>query len=294
MARVIGVIGVGAMGSGMVRTLAERYRIVVYDVDPEKVAAVAEAEPTVANSPREVGEASDVVLLSLPSNGAVETVAFGEDGVVEGLDGSDVLVDTSTVSPSVSLAVADACERRGVEFLDAPVSGGARNAKTGELSVMVGGPEAAFDSVRDVLETVGSRLFYVGEQGSGASMKLINNYLFALHQWTLCEALSMARAASIPDERFTEVVGESSGQSYVLDRNMERFVIPDDFTPEATVRIVSKDLRLAERYAETLGVPLLAGGGVTNLYRYAEQLGLGERDVAALVKLYEANGFDAE
>lgn len=287
MPKTVGVVGLGNIGGPMAEVLLDDYDVVAYDIDPARRKAVADRGASPAESAKEVGAMADVVLLSLPSNDALEAAALGDEGVVAGLSAGDVLVDTSTVSPSTSGRVADACDAGDVGFLDAPVSGGARNAETGSLTILVGGSEDALTSVRSVLETVSETIHHVGPTGTGVTLKVINNYLFGVHQVALAEGLSMARAAGVPDDVFAETVSDSSGASYALDRNMERFVIPGDYDSEFTLSLMRKDVQLAEAFAADNDVPLLLGG-VSGFYRLGEAFGNGDLDSSAIVKLYEA------
>lgn len=284
--RTVGVVGLGNIGGRVARVLLDDFEVVVYDIDPERIESLADAGAVAADSGAAVGRRASVVLLSLPSDEALEAATIGDGGVVEGVDAGDVLVDTSTVSPMASERVADAVASAGADFLDAPVSGGARNAETGDLTVLVGGDEGVLDRVRPVLDAVARTVHYVGPSGTGVTLKVINNYLFALNQVVLAEGVALARAAGIDDETFTETVADSSGASYALDRNMARFVIPDEFESEFTLDLMSKDVRLAEKFALDNDVPLFLKGG-SELYEAASAMGYGDLDSSAVIKLYE-------
>ncbi|WP_071391330.1 NAD(P)-dependent oxidoreductase [Haloprofundus marisrubri] len=289
MSETVGVVGLGNIGGRIAEVLAEAYDIVVFDIDPARVEALEQQGATAADSGADVGERADIVFLSLPSDGALHAATLGEDGVLSGMASGDVLVDTSTVSPGASERVADACEAADVEFLDAPVSGGARNAEKGTLTVLVGGSDETVERVRPVLETISETIHHVGPTGVGVTLKVVNNYVLGLNQLVLFEALSMARAAGVDDETFAETLADSSGASYALDRDMERFVIPDEYDSEFTLSLMRKDVSLAESFAADNDVPLLLGGG-SGLYRVGEAMGYGELDASAVVKLYEALG----
>lgn len=282
----VGVIGLGNIGGHVATVLLDAYDVVVFDIDPVPMEALEGKGATVTGSAKEVAEQADIVLLSLPSNGALEAAALGDDGAIEGLSSGDILVDTSTVSPAVSTRVADACEEVGAGYLDAPVSGGARNAEKGTLTILVGGLEETLERVRPVLETIGETTHHVGPTGTGVTLKVINNYMLGMNQLVLSEALTMARSAGIPDKTFAETVSDSSGASYALDRNMERFVIPDKYDSEFTLSLMRKDVALAEEFAMKNDVPRLLTGA-SGLYRIAETMGFGDLDAAAVVKLYE-------
>lgn len=287
MATTVGVVGLGNIGGRLSRVLCEEFEVVVFDIDPARVEAATEVGAGAADSGAEVGRRADVVILSLPHDDALEAATLGEDGVVAGLGAGDVLIDTSTVSPMASERVADACESAGGDFLDCPVSGGARNAETGDLTVLAGGDPEVLDRVRPVLDVIAKTVHHVGPRGTGVTLKVVNNYLLGVNQLALAEGLTMARAAGIDDETFADTVGDSSGASYALDRNMSGFIIPDEFDSEFTLDLMAKDVKLAERFAVEGDVPLLLGG-VSGLYRLASQAGYGALDCSAVVKLYES------
>ncbi|WP_411965863.1 NAD(P)-dependent oxidoreductase [Haloferax sp. YSMS24] len=286
MRPTVGVVGLGNIGGRVASVLLSEFDVVVFDIDDERVETLVGQGARSAESGEELGRRADVVLLSLPSDDALEAAALGEGGVAGGLGGDDVLIDTSTVSPMASNRVADACAAAGVGFLDAPVSGGARNAATGDLTVIVGGEQSVLERVRPVLDCIAKTVHHVGPQGAGVTLKVVNNYLLGLNQLALAEGLAMARSAGIDDETFAETVADASGASYALDRNMSRFIIPDEFDSEFTLDLMEKDVTLAERFAYDNDVPMLLGG-VSGLYRLASSMGYGDLDCSAIVKIYE-------
>lgn len=286
MAQTVGVVGLGNIGGRVANVLLETFDVVVYDIEESRVETLVDAGAAAADSGSEVGHRADVVFLSLPHDGALEAATLGDAGVVEGLGDGDVLIDTSTVSPMASERVAEACDAAGVGFLDAPVSGGARNAETGDLTVLVGGEAAVLERVRPPLDAIAKTVHHVGPQGAGVTLKVVNNYLLGVNQIALSEGLAMARAAGIDDQTFADTVADASGASYALDRNMSRFVIPDEFSSEFTLDLMEKDVKLAERFADESDVPLLLGN-VSGLYRVASSMGYGDLDCSAIVKLYE-------
>lgn len=282
----VGVIGIGNMGTSIARQVADSFEVVAYDRDPDQVAPL-EGPIAVARTRREVAERTDIVLLSLPSSDAVESVVLGEGGVLDGLSPGTVLVDTSTIDPAVTRTVSSACDSRRVTFLDAPVSGGPRNAVDGALTTMVGGEEAAVDRLRPVFSCYCDTVVHVGERGAGIAMKLANNYMFGVQTAAVCEALTMARRAGIDDETFFEVASSASGDSYALRRNLEGFVLPGEYEPEGSLSILGKDVRLAEQFGRANDVPLPVGGTTSSIFRLAETRGWGGRDLAALLALYD-------
>ncbi len=283
----VGVIGVGTMGDPIARRIADAFEVVAFDIDADRLEAIADAGVGPADSARDLGRRSDVVLLSLPSSDAVEAAVFGGDGVLSGLSEHDVLVDTGTVDPETTESVATAAREVGVEFLDIPVSGGPRNATTGELTAMAGGDGDVLELIQPVIECFSDTIYHVGDVGSGIAMKLANNYMLAVNSAVVCESLAMARRAGIDDEAFFRVASNASGDSYALRRNLGGFVLPGEYDAEAAVSILRKDVFLAEGLGRELGVPLLAGGETSSIYRLAEDRGLADRDFAALLALYD-------
>ncbi|WP_436348550.1 NAD(P)-dependent oxidoreductase [Natronorubrum sp. FCH18a] len=291
----VGVIGVGNMGGPIARQIAAVFETVAFDLDDDRLAAVAADGVEPVDGPREVGDRADVVLLSLPSIEAVEAVALEEDGVLAGLSAGDVLVDSSTIDPDVTDAVASVCDDRRVAFLDAPVSGGSRNAARGALTTMVGGDADTVDRIGPVLECYSDTITRVGGRGTGIAMKLTNNYMLGVNTAAVCEALTMARNAGIDDETFFDVASSASGDSYALRRNLEGFVLPGDYEPEGDLSILRKDVTLAEGLGRSLDVPMPIGGATSSIYRLAEDRGLADRDLAALIGLYDTTeGVDRE
>ncbi len=282
----VGVIGIGNMGTPIVRQVANSFEVVAYDRDPGRVVPL-ERTITVAKTHREVAELADIVLLSLPSGDAVESVVLGAEGVLSGLSPGNVLVDTSTIDPDVIHTVASACDSRAVNFLDAPVSGGPRNAVASALTTIVGGEEATVDRLRPVFSCYCDTVVHVGETGAGIAMKLANNYMFGVQTAAVCEALTMARRAGVDDETFFEVASNASGDSYALRRNLEGFVLAGEYEPEASLSILGKDVRLAEQFGRDNDVPLPVGGTTSSIFRLAETRGWGDRDLAALLALYD-------
>jgi 3-hydroxyisobutyrate dehydrogenase-like beta-hydroxyacid dehydrogenase len=282
----VGVVGVGTMGGPIAERIADGFETVAFDLDAERLEAVAGVDA--ADGPLDLARRSDLVFLSLPSSEAVEAATLDGDGVLAGLSEGDVLVDTGTTHPETSESIADACEERGVEFLDVPVSGGPRSAATGELAAMAGGDADVLELIEPVFESFCETVYHVGERGTGIAMKLANNYMLAVNSAIVCEALVVARRAGIDDETFLEIASDSSGDSYALRRNVGRFVVPGEYAdPDADLSILQKDVTLAEDLGRDLGAPLPVGGATSSIFRMATDRGLDEYDFAALLALYD-------
>jgi len=282
----IGFIGLGQMGRPMcLNLLRAGHSTVVYDIVAERLSATVAAGAEAGRSPADVASRTGVTVLSLPTPAAVAEVVRGPDGILAGARAGHLVIDTSSVSPSLSREMAQACEERGVRYLDAPVSGGVRAAEQGTLTIMVGGEKEAFEAARPWLEVLGKKIFYVGRSGSGSMMKLINQLLFLSGVAAVCEAVSLARKAGVDDSTLWEVIPECSGASYAFTTRLKNFLMPGNFEPGFSVALAAKDADLIMAAARELEVPLTLGAEVHRLLQAAQRAGLGGKDVSALALL---------
>ena len=284
----IGFIGLGVMGGRMAGTLARAgHPLAVYDVDRAKVGALAAAGAAAGASPKEVAQRSDIVFTSLPLPATVRSVYLGPDGVLEGVRPGAVLVDTSTVDPETSRAVSVAAAARGVPYLDAPVSGGWREAETGALVIIVGGDRAAFDQVRDVLAVLGPAIHYAGPSGAGSVVKLVNNVMSMGNVLVAAEAFVLGVRAGMEPQRLLDILRTSAGRSYHFEKRFPN-ILARNFAPGFTVDLARKDLGLAVDMARSHDVPVPATSLLHQLYNACAALGEGQSDFAAIIKLFES------
>jgi 3-hydroxyisobutyrate dehydrogenase len=246
----VGVIGLGAMGGAMARRLAATGEPpLVFDADPALAAGHAAAPDAAA-----LCAACDLVILSLPTEAAVQAV--GATFAAHAAPGA-LLVDTSTVGPAVSRAVAAAVTLAGQRMLDAPVSGGPAGAAAGSMAMMVGGLAADLDAARPVLARLAARIVHVGGAGAGCVAKLVNNALVAAHLRLAGEALRMARLAGVEPTAVLQAVNGASGRSAATEVNFPRWIFSDAFDSGFTAGLMRKDLALAAQLAGA-DAPLLA------------------------------------
>jgi len=282
----IGFIGLGVMGGRMAATLARAgYSLAVHDIDPAKVGALAGA--AACASPSDVARRSDIVFTSVPLPATVRSVYLGADGVLEGARPGMVLVDMSTVDPETTRTVSAAAAARGVQYLDAPVSGGWREAETGALVIIVGGQREAFDRVRDVLAVLGSNIHYAGPSGAGSIVKLVNNVMSMGNVLVAAEAFVLGVRAGMEPQRLLEILRTSAGRSYHFEKRFPN-ILARNFAPGFTVDLARKDLGLAVDMARSHDVPVPATSLLHQLYNACAALGEGSNDFAAIVKLYES------
>lgn len=286
----VGLIGLGLMGRPIgLNLLKKGFPLTVWNRSASRAEALASQGARVAASPLEVAAASDVLIVIVSDPPAVEQVLWGENGALSGLRRGAVLVDCSTVSPTLARRSAAACSERGVEYLDAPVTGGTWGAEKGELVMMVGGSADTLKRVEPVFAAIAKRWFHLGPNGSGQSVKLAMNMLLALEVDALAEALALTRAAGIPGERVIEVMQSSMGRAPVLDVKAP-MLLQHNYAPSFPLRLMHKDLALAMDLARELGVKLPAGSAAERVYANVLTSAREDLDYAAIGRYWEKSG----
>ena len=280
----VGFIGLGNMGRPMVRRLLDAGHFVhVHNRSPGPVEDMVAAGAVAAGSSTEVARRSDVVLTALPTPSDVDAV-YGE--MLAEARAGQLFVEHSTIRPSQARGWEAMLAKRGARYLDAPVSGGPDGAAAGTLTVMVGGDVAAFGAAAPIFRAFGSVVTLVGPSGSGEQVKLANQLLVAIHAVASAEAVAYSRGMGADLETTLDVVGQSWGASTILARNAPRYV-SRDFTGAAPIRILLKDVGLINEEARELGIELPVAELVEQRLIEARDAGLGDEDIAALVKLWE-------
>ena len=285
--RVIGFIGVGVMGNPIARHLiAKGHEVVVYDRAAAAVAAMVEAGAKAAASTREVCDRAPVVFTSLPSPAVFTDVMLGEGGIAGG-KAVKVVVDLSTVGSRATKHAAAGLKKKGIDLVDAPVSGGAAGAKAGTLAVMVAGPEAAVAQVKDLLEAFG-KLFMVGpEAGQAQLLKLLNNMLSSTAFAITSEAFVAGVKGGLDPQVMMAAINAGSGRSGASQDKFMKQVLPRSFDFGFPVASVCKDIGLAVEECEALGVPMWVGNTVRQLWNAAGRQDGMQRDMTELVKSIE-------
>ena len=252
----VGFIGLGIMGKPMSRNLIKAgHQVVVYDIVPESVAAMAAAGASAGKSAKDVAARSDITITMVPDGPEVEAAILGPEGALEGAKPGAIIVDMSSISPLVAQKVGAACTAKGIEFLDAPVSGGEPKAIDGTLAIMVGGKQGVFDKVLPLFQSMGSSATLTGPIGAGNVTKLANQMMVAVNIAAMGEALVLATKAGLdPEVVFNAVKGGLAG-STVLNAKAP-MVIARNFTPGFRIRLHQKDLRNALLVAESMKVSL--------------------------------------
>lgn len=282
----LGLIGLGLMGRPMGRNLLRAgFPLTVWNRTASRAEELIRVGAVLASSPRDAASRADVLLTIVSDPPALEEVLFGEQGALDGLRRGSALVDSSTVSPDLARTAARACAERGVEFLDAPVTGGAWGAEKGELVFMVGGPAETLERVLPVLASLGRQFFHLGPHGAGQTVKLGMNLLLALEVAALAESLALVSAAGVPAERLIEVLQASMGRSPLLDVKAP-LLLRKEFPPSFPLRLMLKDLRLALELGHRQGVALPALEAAAATYAAVQAASRDDPDFAAIARFW--------
>ena len=285
----IGFIGLGIMGAPMAQHLITAgHQLFVYDIGklPEGIAA-SSAKPC-ANA-EEVARNGEVIIIMVPDTPDVEKVLFGNNGVAAGLQSAGkgkVVVDMSSISPIATKAFAQKVNALGADYIDAPVSGGEVGAKAASLTIMCGGPEAAFEKVRPLFEKMGKNITLVGGNGDGQTTKVANQIIVALTIAAVGEALLFASKAGADPAKVRQALMGGFASSRILELHGER-MIKRTFNPGFRIRLHQKDLGLALQGARELGLALPQTAGAAQLMQACAANGMADLDHSALVKALE-------
>ena len=287
MSQMIGFIGLGVMGRPMARNLMKAgCGLTVHNRSRKAVDELVAEGGLPAGSPADVAAACETVITMLPDSPDVETVILGPEGVLSSARRDSVVVDMSTISPTVAGRIAEECAGRGVFFLDAPVSGGETGAINATLSIMVGGEASALERVRPVLEAMGRTITYMGPSGSGQAAKLCNQVICVLNILAVSEALTLGRKAGLDLDTLHEAVSGGSASSWMLT-NLAPRMIQRDWTPGFKIDLQQKDLRLVEEFAQSLNMPIPGVSLLRQLFRAAQASGRGAEGTQAVVTVLE-------
>jgi len=286
--KIIGFIGIGTMGKPMALNLIKvGYPLIAYDINPKPLEELKQKGAAIGPSIKEVASQSNIIITMLPKSEDVEEVTLGEGGVLEGAKSNTVIVDMSTIDPSVSRRIAQVFSSKNIKMLDAPVSGGQKGAEAGTLSIMVGGDKAVFDECLNIFKTMGENIFYCGPNGNGGVVKIVNNLLACIQGVASAEVLSVGVKAGVDLKVLADVIGVSSGQNTFIKSYGPAKAFKGDFEPGFKVELMIKDLGLAMSLAKEQGVPVFMGALAHQLYLYIKSLGLGEKDISIVTKMFE-------
>ncbi len=283
----IGFIGLGIMGKPMSKNLLKAgHELVVCDFNKDAVAEVVAAGAKEGANGAEIAKECDVIITMLPNSPHVRSVALGENGIVEGAHEGTVLIDMSSIDPVESKKIGAELAKRGIEMLDAPVSGGEPKAIDGTLSVMVGGKKELFDKYYDMLMVMAGSVVYVGELGSGNVAKLANQIVVAVNIAAVGEALSFAKKAGTDPELVYQAIRGGLAGSTVMDAKAP-MMLSRNFKPGFRIELHIKDLTNALNAAHAIAAPVPLTGQLMEMMQALKADGYEKEDHSSLVKYYE-------
>jgi 2-hydroxy-3-oxopropionate reductase len=286
----VGFIGLGIMGKPMAQNLLRAgYPLVVLNRSQAAVDELAGEGAQPGDSPGDVASRSTVVITMLPDSPDVEAVVFGKDGVAQGIAGGALYIDMSTIAPATARKIAESFGGRGVDVLDAPVSGGEQGAKNAALSIMAGGSEAAFERAKPIFEALGKNIVHVGPSGSGQVTKACNQIVVGVTLEAVAEALALADASGVDPAKVRAALLGGFAQSKVLEVHGQR-MIDRNFVPGFKAKLHRKDMNIAAQAGDERALDLVAAKLVRERFDELLAKGEGELDHSALRTLYPFQG----
>jgi 3-hydroxyisobutyrate dehydrogenase-like beta-hydroxyacid dehydrogenase len=287
MKSTVSLIGLGLMGKPMGHNLLKAgFPLVVWNRSSAKAQDLVAAGAKLAADPREAAAQADVLITIVSDPPALEEVLWGANGALAALRKGSLYIDSSTISPELARRAAAACAERGVDFLDAPVTGGTWGAEKGELVFMIGGKQDVLDRAKPVLEAVGKRFFLLGPNGAGQTVKLAMNLILALQVDALAEALALVRAAGVQGEKLVEVMQSSMARAAVLDVKAP-LILKGEFPPSFPLRLMHKDMRLALELARQQNITLPAAAASYSAYSAVKDSSTDDPDYAAVARFWQ-------
>ena len=283
----IGFVGLGIMGKPMAKNLLRAgYEVMVFDINQDAVKEVMAEGAAMAKTSKEVAQHSEVVITMLPNSPHVKTAVLGENGVLEGAKPGLILIDMSSIAPLASQEIAAAVAKKGVEMLDAPVSGGEPKAIDGTLSIMVGGKQELFDKCFELLSKMGKSIVRCGDVGAGNTTKLANQIVVALNIAAVSEAFVLATKAGVdPELVFNAIRGGLAGSTVMEAKGP--MMLAGNFKPGFKIDLHIKDLANAIETGHDVGVPLPLTASVMEILQALKVDGKGQNDHSGIVQFYE-------
>jgi 2-hydroxy-3-oxopropionate reductase len=282
----IGFIGLGLMGKPMAKNLLKAgYPVVVWNRTAARADELVREGAKLGKNPRETAAQADVLITIVSDPPALEQVLWGAEGALGALKRSSTYIDSSTISPELARRIAAACAERGVDFLDAPVTGGTWGAEEGKLVFMIGGKKEVLDRVEPVLAAMGQRFFLLGPNGAGQTVKLAMNLILALEVEALAEAMALVTCAGVPGEKLVEVMQSSMARAAVLDVKAP-LILKNEYPPSFPLRLMHKDMRLALELARQEGLNLPAAAASYATYSAVKEAAIDDPDYAAVARFW--------
>jgi 3-hydroxyisobutyrate dehydrogenase len=282
--QAVALLGLGTMGAGMAENLLKAgFPLTVWNRDRAKAERFVAQGARLADTPAGAAHGATVVLSMLADDGASRSVWLGEEGALAAMAHGTVAVDCSTVSPAWIAELAKAARARGLELLDAPVTGSRMQAAAGQLSFLVGGPDAALETVKPVLEAMSKEITHLGTVGSGATMKLVNNFLCGVQAASLAEGLAWLERSGLDRDTALDLLKRGAPGSPLL-ANLSARMTSRDYAVNFHLKLMAKDLQYAGEAAAEAGVKLTTAANARSLFEQAMAAGYGQQDMSAVIE----------
>jgi 3-hydroxyisobutyrate dehydrogenase-like beta-hydroxyacid dehydrogenase len=283
----VSVIGLGLMGTPIATLLMKAgYEVTGFDIIKKQMSSLIPLGLKAAHSPKEAAKGADLILLSLPTWNAVLEAVERKGGVMEGTRKGQIVADTSTSPPWESKALGERLAKKGIEWMDVPISGSSAQARVGNMVFMVGGKRVIFEKIKPVLDRIGKKTVYAGKSGSGATLKLVINHTLYLNQAAAIEGLVLGLKAGLdPDVLFDVITSGAASSDLLLARGKD--MLHSNFSPKGPVILANKDLALSLETAKRLGVVLPVGALYQQLLLKAHYNGWDREDATVVMKIYQ-------
>jgi len=287
MPKNIGIIGIGMLGKAVAQHLLScGYKVTIYNRSKNKTITLEENGAKVVESPKKVAESSDLVFTILTNADAVKQVSFEENGIIHGKKNDLVVADISTIDPIASVEIAKKFEEFDITMLDTPVMGGPNVAIDGKLVLMASGNKEKFEAFRDVFETVASKIFYLGKNGTAHTVKLAMNLQIAMLALALSEGITLIKSASIEPEVFLRILNSTYFKTGMSEKKAYK-MIKNSFKPTFTLRNLKKDLDTINQTTKSYGLNLPLTTMTNKIYENAVETGFGELDYTGILAFLE-------
>ncbi len=286
----IGFVGLGIMGKPMCHNLLKAgFDVTFYARRQEVIDEMLEAGATYVSSSKGVAEATDIVVTIVTADTDVREVILGENGVLEGASQGKLIVDMSTISPMTIREVAEIAKKKGVNVVDAPVSGGDTGAISGTLTSIAGGTKEDFDRCAGIFKAMGKEenIFHVGAVGVGQTVKITNQFIGGITMAAISEALTLGKKAGADPEVMRQVISVSTGNSRLFEARVADYLLTGDFTPGFMLDLMKKDIGIGVEMGRALNVPVPIGAAAYQMYAAASSLGAGAEDFSAVCRAIE-------
>lgn len=287
MSAKVGIIGTGIMGKAVAtRLLKSGYKLTVYNRTKEKAESLKSLGATVADSPKQVAKDSDLIITVVKDAAAVESIAFGSDGIINGKHADLTVADMSTINPVASRAIAKRLKENGITMLDTPVMGGPKLAEQGTLVVMVAGNKEAYEKYKSVFDTIGNKTFYLGDNGAAHAMKLALNLQIAMIALALSEGITLTKGAGLNPELFLQILNSTYFKTG-MSENKGPKMIKNNFEATFSLQMMMKDLDTIKEAAKAFNLSLPMASLADKLYREAASSGFADLDYTGILAFIE-------